>query len=168
MPFGDKGGASAPAPFRRQLARIGPKSLAGVARRDFQGAQHRSRGQGEAGFHHGGIHIAPARNAAAKPTAEGVMAFNPAGDILPLHQASQHRRRGRPAIPLRRVSATSFPTRGSGNAGKPDNPIPKTERFAIKNANLCGLGRHRAIRGRRAEKIGRQAKTKGQRGDQRA
>jgi len=50
MPFGDKGRASAPAPFRRQLAQIGPKPLAGIARRDFQGAQHRSRGQGEAGI----------------------------------------------------------------------------------------------------------------------
>lgn len=168
MPFGDKGRASAPAPFRRQLARIGPKSLAGIARRDFQGAQHRSRGQGEAGFHHGGIHIAPARNAAAKPTAECVMAFNPAGDILALNQASQHRRRCRPAIPPRRVSAASFPARGGGNARKPDNAIPKAKGFAIKNANLCGLGRHRAIRGRRAEKIGRQAKTKGHCGDQRA
>ena len=96
------------------------------------------------------------------------MSFNPAGDSLALHQASQHGRGRRPAIPLRRVSATSFPARGGGDARKPDDAIPKAECFAIKNPNVRRLGRNRAIRGGRAEKIGRQAKTKGQRGNQRA
>jgi len=168
VPRRDKRRASAPAPFRRQLARIGPKPLAGIARRNFQWAQHRSGCQGEAGFHHGGIHIAATGNAAAKPALESVMAFNPAGDFLALHQPGQHCRRRRAAIAPCWVTTASLSPRRGGDAGKPDDPIPKTKGFAIKDTNLRGFSRDRAIRRRRAKQIGRQAETKEQRRNHRA
>jgi hypothetical protein len=107
-----------------------------IARRHFQGAQHGNRGQSETRFHHCRIHIAPTRNAAAKTAVKGIITLNPAGDVMALHQPRQHRRRRRTAITPRAFSAAGLPACRGGNAGKPDDPIPKTKRFAIKDADL--------------------------------
>ena len=77
-----------------------------------------------------------------------------------MHKTRKRRSGCRAAIAAGHVPATSLTPRRGGNAGKPDDPIPKTKGFAIKDANLRGLSRNRAIRRGRAEQIGRQAKTK--------
>jgi hypothetical protein len=72
--------------------------LPAITRRHFQGTQNRNRSQGETRFHHRGVQIAPTGSAAAKPAAEAVMAFDPAGNVLAMNQARQRRRRRRAAI----------------------------------------------------------------------
>jgi hypothetical protein len=84
-----------------------------------------------------------------------------------MHQPGQSRSRGSAAITARGIAAGLTP-RGRGYAGKPDDAIPKAERFAIKNADLCGFRRDGPICGGRAEQVGRQAKTKDKRRDNRA
>jgi hypothetical protein len=96
------------------------------------------------------------------------MAFNPAGNILALNQARQRRRRRRAAIRARGLAATSLTPRWGGNAGKPDDAIPKAERLTIEYSDLSGLSRDGAIRRGRAEQVGRQAKTKKKRRNHRA
>jgi hypothetical protein len=84
-----------------------------------------------------------------------------------MHQPGQGCSRGSAAITARGIAAGLTP-RGRGYAGKPDDAIPKAERFAIKNADLCGFRRDGPICGSRAEQVGRQAKTKDKRRDNRA
>jgi hypothetical protein len=96
------------------------------------------------------------------------MAFNPAGNILALHHPRQRRSSGRAAIGAWGVAATSLTPRRGGNTGKADDTIPKAERLSIKNANLRGFSRDGAIRRGRAEQIGRQAKAKEKRRNNRA
>jgi hypothetical protein len=134
--------------------------LPAITRRHFQGAQNGYRCQRITRFHHGRIHIAPTGGAAAKPTAEAVMAFNPAGNILALNHPRQRRSSGRAAIGAWGVAATSLTPRRGGNTGKADDTIPKAERLSIKNANLRGFSRDWPICRGRAKKIGRQAKAK--------
>ncbi len=95
------------------------------------------------------------------------MAFNSAGHGLAMHQTRQGRRCRRTAITARPIAA-GLSARGRRYAGKPDDAIPKPDRFAIKNANLRGLRRDGPIRGGRTEKIGRQTETKHQSRHQRA
>ena len=102
-------------------------------------------------LHHGGIQIPPTGNAARQPATKPIMAFNSAGHILALQQSREPGRRSRPAIAPRGIIATGLTTGGRRYAGKPDDPIAKTERFTIENANLRGLGRDGPIRRGRTE-----------------
>jgi hypothetical protein len=142
--------------------------LPAITRRHFQGAQNGYRCQRITRFHHGRIHIAPTGGAAAKPTAEAVMAFNPAGNVLAMNQARERRSGCCAAIGAWGVAATSLTPRRGGNTGKADDTIAKAERLTIKNANLRGFSRDGPIRGGRAKKIGRQAKAKEKRRNHRA
>ena len=96
------------------------------------------------------------------------MAFNAAGHVLAMQQSRKPCRRRRAAITPRGITATGLSARGRCYAGKPDDAIPKTQGFTIKNADLRGLSLDRPIRGGRAEEIGRQAKSKDKRGQNRA
>lgn len=147
---------------------IGPKPLPRIARRHFQGAQHGYGSQRKALLHHGGIDIPPAGDAAAKATVESIMAFNPAGHILAMQQRRKPCRRRRAAIAAQGITAAGLSARGRCNAGKPDDAIPKTQGFTIKNPDVRGLGRDGPIRRGRAEQIGWQAKPKDKRGQNRA
>lgn len=118
-----------------------------ITRRHLQRAQHGDGSQGITGLYHGRIHIAPTGNAAAQPTSETIMAFNPAGYRVALNQPRQRRRGYRAAIAPRCIAATGLTTHRRRYAGKPNDAIPKTERFAIKNTDLRGLGRQRPICG---------------------
>ena len=151
---------SAPTPIGWHLASIGPKPLPAITRRHFQGAQNGYRCQCITRFYHRGVHIAPTGNAPAKPAAEAVLAFNPAGNVLAMNQPRQRRSGCCAAIGARGVPATSLTPRWGGNAGKANDTIAKAERLTIKNADLRGLSSDRAIRRGRAEQIGRQAKAK--------
>ena len=83
------------------------------------------------------------------------MSFNPAGHILAMQQSRKPARRRRATIAPRGIAAAGLTTGRRSYPGKPDDPVPKTERFAIKNTDLRGLGRDGPICGGRAEKIGR-------------
>lgn len=96
------------------------------------------------------------------------MPFNPAGHILPLQQSRKPGRRSRPAIAPGGIASTGLTTGGCCYAGKPDDPITKTQGFTIENPDLRGLGRDGPIRRGRTEKIGRQAKPKDKRRQNRA
>ena len=120
------GSRSAPTPIGRHQAGIGPKSLAGIARRHFQGAQHGYGSQRKALFHHGGIDIPPTGDAAAKATTKRIMAFNAAGHVLAMQQSRKPCCRRRAAIAPRGITATSLSARGRRYTGKPDDAIPKT------------------------------------------
>ena len=138
--------------------------MAAIPRRHFQGAQYGKGSQRKTLFHHGRIHIPPAGDAAAKAAPKPVIPLNPAGHILALQQSREPGRRRRAAIGPRGIAAASLTTGGRRYAGKPDNAVPKTQGFAIKNTDLRRFGRDGPIRGGRAEQIGRQAKPKEQRG----
>lgn len=125
--------------------------MAAIPRRHFQGTQHGNGGQRKALLHHGRIQIPPACDAAAKAAPKPVITLNPAAHILALQQGREPRRRRRAAIGPRGVIATSLTTGGRRYAGKPNNAVPKTQGFAIKNTNLRRLGRDGPIRGGRAE-----------------
>lgn len=96
------------------------------------------------------------------------MAFNAAGHILALQQRRKPCRRRCAAIAARGITAAGLTAGRGRNARKPNNAIPKPERFAIKYADLRGLSRDRPIRRGRAEKIGWQAKAKDKRRNNRA
>ena len=91
------------------------------------------------------------------------MAFNPASHILAMQQRSKPCRRRRAAIATRGITAAGLTAGRGRNARKPNNAIAKAERLTIKNANLRGLSRDGSIRRGRAEKVGRQAKAKDKR-----
>jgi hypothetical protein len=138
--------------------------MAAIPRRHFQGAQYGYGRQRKALFHHGRVHIPPAGNAATKAAPKPVITLNPAGHILALQQSREPCRRHRATIGPRGIAATSLTTGGRRYAGKTDNAVTKTQGFAIKNTDLRGLGRDGPIRGGGAEQVGRQAKSKDQRG----
>lgn len=92
------------------------------------------------------------------------MAFNPAGHVLAMQQSRKPCCRRRAAIAPRGITATSLSARGRRYTGKPDDTIPKTQGFAIKNPDVGSLSRNGPVRGGRPEQIGRQAKSKHQRG----
>jgi hypothetical protein len=81
-----------------------------------------------------------------------------------LQQSREPGRRRCAAIGPCGIVATSLTTGGRRYAGKPDNAVPKTQGFTIKNTDLRRLGRDGPIRGGRTEQIGRQAKPEEQRG----
>ena len=129
--------------------------MAAIPRRHFQGAQHGYGRDREALLHHGRIHITPAGDTTPKATTKRIMSFNPAGHILAMQQSRKPARRRRATIAPRGIAAAGLTTGRRSYAGKPDDAVPKTECFAIKNTDLRGFGRDGPICGGRAEKIGR-------------
>lgn len=87
------------------------------------------------------------------------MAFNAAGHVLAMQQRRKPCRRRRAAITPRGITATGLSARGRCYAGKPDDAIPKTQGFTIKNTDLRRFGRNGPIRRGRPEQIGWQAES---------
>lgn len=167
-PSGMQGARSAPAPIGRHQAGIGPKTLTTIPRRHLQRPQDGDGSQREARFHHRRIHIPSTRDAARQAATKPIMAFDSASHILAMQKGCEPRGCCRPAVAPQIIAATNFSPRRGGDAGKADDAIPKTQGFAIKDAYLRRLSCDGTIRGSRAEKIGRQAKTKEKRGNHRA
>ena len=95
------------------------------------------------------------------------MALNPATHILALQQSREPRRRRRAAIGQRGVAAAGLTTGRRSYSGKPDDTVAKPKGFAIENTDLSRFGYDGPICRGRAEKIGRQTKSKKQRGKHR-